>query len=528
MKRVKFSFFGVLLVLTVITLMVISGACTKVDNIPTEVKQSAKDWPLMNRDYSNTRATTDSEINSGNVSKLGIAWSFNLPGSSGWGAAASNPLILGDTVYFQDLKSNVFALDLKSGEIRWDRLYNLDNIGPNGPAVAWGKVFVAKGHYEVAALDMNGKELWSTKISDKESVGIDIQPTPYGNMIYVSSVPGVSNQNFYKGGSVGVIYALDQGTGKIKWSFDTVDSKDIWGNPDVNSGGGSWQPPAIDTKTNTMYWGVGNPAPWPGTEEFPNGTSRPGPNLYTDSILALNHQDGKLLWFKQVRPHDLFDLDFQISPVLATATINGVKRDIVIGAGKLGKVFAFDRKSGEILWETSVGEHKNDDLTELPEGTTRVLPGALGGVETPMAYAEGTLFVPIVNLFSDYTPAAFDFSTFDFTKGTGELVAIDVNNGKIIWDQRLDSINVGAATVVNDIVFTSTFDGKIYAFNCKTGDQVWNYQAPGGINGWPAVAGDTIIFPVGLGNPPVLIAFRLGATTPTTTETTTTTTPSGP
>jgi outer membrane protein assembly factor BamB len=277
-----------------------------------------------------------------------------------------------------------------------------------------------------------------------------------------------------------------------------------------------------------MYWGVGNPAPWPGTEEFPNGTSRPGPNLYTDSILALNHQDGKLLWFKQVRPHDLFDLDFQISPVLATATINGVKRDIVIGAGKLGKVFAFDRKSGEILWETSVGEHKNDDLTELPEGTTRVLPGALGGVETPMAYAEGTLFVPIVNLFSDYTPAAFDFSTFDFTKGTGELVAIDVNNGKIIWDQRLDSINVGAATVVNDIVFTSTFDGKIYAFNCKTGDQVWNYQAPGGINGWPAVAGDTIIFPVGLGNPPVLIAFRLGAITPTTTETTTTTTPSGP
>jgi len=90
------------------------------------------------------------------------------------------------------------------------------------------------------------------------------------------------------------------------------------------------------------------------------------------------------------------------------------------------------------------------------------------------------------------------------------LVALDGATGKVLWNNRLDSLNVGAATVVNDLVFTATFDGTIYAYNRKTGELVWQYQAPGGINGWPAVKGDTIIFPVGLGENPQLLAFKIG------------------
>jgi glucose dehydrogenase len=367
---------------------------------------------------------------------------------------------------------------------------------------------------------MKGNELWSTNLSSSSNIGIDIQTTAYGGMVFVSTVPGVSNSNFYKGGSTGIIYALDGKTGKILWSFDTVDSRDIWGNPAVNSGGGAWYPPGIDTVENIMYWGTGNPAPWPGTVEFPNGSSRPGPNLYTNSMIALNQINGDLLWYKQVLPHDLFDYDLQASPILATLDINGLKTDIVIGAGKMGRVFAFERKTGKIIWTTPVGEHLNDELKELAEGTTRVSPGPLGGVETCMAFSDGIIFVPVVNMVVEYTPSEFVAKSFNFADAKGEIVALDAATGKVLWDNKMDSLNVGAATVVNDLVFTSTFNGKIFAFNKKTGEKIWEFQAPGGINGWPAVSGDTIIFPVGMGKEPALIAFKTGAATVKSTGTT--------
>jgi glucose dehydrogenase len=486
-------------------------SCLSGNNMAPELAKYADEWPAANRDYGNTRATQDSVINSQNIKTLGVAWTFALTGFSEWGAAATNPLILNNIVYLQDLKSNVFAIDLATGKLLWEKDYNLDNFGPNGPAVGWDKLFITKGHYEVAALNLKtGEELWSTRLSNKINVGIDIQLIAYNNMVYVSTVPGSTNADFYTGGGYGVIHALDQKTGKVIWKFNTVDSENIWGNPSVNSGSGAWYPPAIDTDTGITYWGTGNPAPTPGTKEYPNGSSRPGPNLCSDSMLALDSSIGKLLWYKQVKPHDLFDLDFQSSPILTTTNINGKPTKIVIGSGKLGKVYAFDRKSGEIYWQTPVGQHQNDELTELPAGTTRVLPGPEGGVLTPMACADGILYAPVVNHFGDYTPTNFSWSTYHTSPGTGELVALDISTGKPLWNKSFNSIAIGGATVVNDLVFTSTLDGMIYALDKKTGAEVWNYQAPGGINGWPAVSGDFILFPVGLGPKAQLIAFQSG------------------
>ena len=506
------------LLISLLTLIVVisfmlfwSVSCASGTNVPKEIVKYEKDWPVANKDYSNSRASIDSKINSGNVSELGVAWAFAIPGASEWGAAATNPLILGNIVYLQDLKSSIYAIDFKNGELIWNKEYSLDNAGPTGPVIADGKIFITKGHYEAAALDMKGNELWTVKLSDNENVGIDIQSTAFNGKFYISTVPGINNSNFYKGGSTGFLYALDGATGKVVWSLNTVDSEDIWGNPEVNSGGGAWYPPAIDTKSSVMYWAIANPGPWPGTAEFPNGSSRPGPNLYTNSILALNAEEGSMLWYNQVLPHDLFDYDLQISPILATVNIDGSDKDIIISAGKMGKVYGFDKATGKTLWETKVGLHENSELTELPEGVTKVSPGPLGGVETPMAYADGVVYVPVVNMVVEYTPSEFVASSFDLGAATGELVAIDAATGQILWDKKIDQMAVGAATVVNDLVFTSTFNGKIYAFDRKTGDEIWTYQAPGGINGWPAVSGDTIIFPVGLGQNPVLLALRLGA-----------------
>ncbi|MBM3707872.1 MAG: hypothetical protein FJW69_05980 [Actinobacteria bacterium] len=509
-RTIKISSVFFIIISLIFLISTGSLSCKKTSEIPSEVLQFSKDWPVSNKNYANTRETLDSDINLSNVATLDIAWEFPIPGIGEWGAATTNPLILGDKVYLQDLKSNVYSIDIATGNLNWKKEYNLDAYGPNGPAVGWNKIFVQKGHFEIAALDLKGNELWSTKLSDKETVGIDIQLTAFGNLVYASTVPGTENANFYTGGGVGIIYALDQKTGKVKWSFNTVDSEDIWGNPEVNSGGGVWFPPAIDTENKIAYFGIGNPAPWPGTEEFPNGSSRPGDNLYTNSIVALDAKTGKLLWYNQVLPHDLFDLDFQNSPVLTTLTVDGKSVDAVIGSGKLGKVYAFETSDGKIIWETSVGIHENDELKELPEGTTRVYPGPLGGVETCIALSDEILYIPVVNLFADYTPESMDVSTFDIGAGTGELVALDLKNGKEIWKREFNSINIGAATVVNDLVFTSIFDGMIYAFDKKTGNEAWKYQAPGGINGWPAVSNDMILFPVGLGPEPKLLAFKLG------------------
>jgi glucose dehydrogenase len=501
-----FKILPLLLVLLFSTSGILSCASGKLS--PEMVKYS-DEWPSANRDYGNTRTTQDTMINSHNVDSLHVAWTFALTGFSEWGAAATNPLILNNTVYFQDLKSNVFAIDLATGKQLWEKEYNLDSFGPNGPAAGWGKLFVTKGHYEVAALNLkNGQELWSTKLSDKSYVGIDIQLIAYDNMVYVSTVPGTTNADFLTAGGYGVIYALNQNTGDVVWSFDTVDSPSLWGNSSVNSGGGAWYPPAIDIDTGITYWGTANPGPVPGTKESPSGSSRPGPNLYTDTMLALDSSTGKLLWYKQVKPHDLFDLDFQCSPILTTAIINGTPTKIVIGSGKLGKVYAFNRKSGEIYWQTPVGQHQNDDLTELSAGTTTVLPGPDGGVLTPMACDDTVLYVPVVNHAGDYTPFEFIKSTYDESAGTGEMVAVDISTGNPVWSKSFDSIVIGGATVVNDLVFTSTLDGKIYALDKRTGDVVWSYQTPGGINGWPAVSGDFIIFPIGLGPNAQLIAFK--------------------
>lgn len=503
---------GLLLIL--IAALSVSAWAQTPEPMPQEVMQYAQDWPLPNHDYNNTRAATNSIITSENVGDLGVAWSRPITGISAYGGAATTPLILGDTVYFQDLMSNVYSINLQNGDTNWAQMFNTSNYGPNGPAVGWGKVFVDKGHHNVSALDAStGEEIWTNKssLSPVNTTGIDIQPAVYDGMIYISTVPGTADINWYTAGGRGIIYALNQETGETVWSFETV-PKDLWGHPELNSGGGCWYTPAIDISTGVMYWAISNPAPFPGTEEYPNGSSRPGPNLYTDTMMALDHATGEMKWFNQVYPHDLFDFDLQIAPILASANISGKQQDIVIGAGKMGRVYAFNRSTGGLLWVAVVGEHnENDQLDVLPNGTTRVRPAVIGGVETPMAYADGVVYVPVIDMFTDWTPSSLEISTFNFSIGKGSLFAVDVNTGKTLWYKKFDSINVGGATVVNDLVLTATYDGNIYAFNKDTGERVWKYRAPAGINGWPAATGDTIIWPCGVGGSPELLALRLGA-----------------
>ncbi len=231
-----------------------------------------------------------------------------------------------------------------------------------------------------------------------------------------------------------------------------------------------------------------------------------------------------MLWYNQVRPHDLFNLDFQVSPMLVTAKIGGQEQTIVIGSGKLGVVYAFEQETGKTLWRTPIGLHQNDDLTELPldQSTTWVAPGAWGGVEAPMASADGVIYALTANLPSPYNATAFDAETPEqalnrseggtsYKNGTAEVDALDAATGKVLWQAKIDRIAFSGVTVVNDLLFTATLDGIIYAFRRSDGSVAWQWQAPGGTNAWPAVAGDMIVWPFGLGDSPAVIALSLSS-----------------
>lgn len=477
------------------------------------MRANRRDWPLPNGDYDNTRASAETIIDSSNIERLTEAWRMPLATTSGgpFGLLTSTPLIVGDTIYLQDMVSNVYSVDRRSGSMRWIHRDQALTVGPNGVAVGWGKVFAGIGDTGIIALDAaDGREQWRFEPPLVHSEGIDIQPLAYGGRVFVATVPaslrGSGARSGYDGGSRGVLFALDADSGAVEWSFDTVDSRDFWGNPEQNGGGGAWYPPLIDGDRGMLYWGTGNPSPWPGLPEAPSGSSRPGPNLYTSSVVALGLGDGKLAWYHQERAHDLFDWDFQNPPIRVRRGEGRAARELILGSGKTGTVVALDPDDGSLVWRAKVGWHENDELESLPaEPSVVVAPGVLGGVLTPPAYADGVVYVPVVDMGttfggSDYLP--------DVGNIRGSIVALDVRDGREIWKAQLRSGPYGSVLVVNDLVIAPDGTGRVHAFARETGEQVWHFDAGGGINAPPVVAGDTLLVPVGMGQG-ALIALRL-------------------
>jgi outer membrane protein assembly factor BamB len=478
-----------------------AGAAPAPDGAPREVVRAGRAWPTPNRDYANSRSTTTSPIRRRNVGKLDVAWEAEPEGMS---SLTTAPLILGRTVYLSDAAGVVYALDRDSGDVRWSSKGSGFNIGPFGVAVGDGRLYSLHGSDGVVALDLKtGDQLWTRRLTPNSSTGIDIQPQVFGGQVLVSTVP-VSTGGIYTGGDHGVIYALDAATGKVNWEFDTVDSPDVWGNPAVNSGGGAWYPPAIDARRGVAYVGVANPAPFPGTKEFPNGSSRPGANLYTDSLVALDLKTGQLRWYHQVTEHDIFDRD-QVHAQLVRLRHG---RDVVVSSGKSGVVVGLAPNDGRVLWTTEVGRHHNDDLTAL-DGPTEVAPGTYGGVLTPPAAAGGTVYLPVVDAPVILKPDETAYFGADVTKGRGQVVAVDARTGAVKWQRRVPGQPLGGATVVNDLVFTATLNGAIVALDRTNGKIVWRHEAPGGVNGWMSVAGDTIVVPVGNARPAKVVALSL-------------------
>jgi outer membrane protein assembly factor BamB len=464
-------------------------------------------------DLANTRAV-DAKIDRANVGSLKLAWKVPLSGAGTYGSYASTPVVVHGIAYSQDLASNVQAIDIESGEVLWTHKYESPSHGPNGLAVAEGRVYGATAT-EAFALDQEtGEQIWAVGLTVNPHEGIDMAPGVNDGRVYVSTVPVTATED-YGGGANGVLWALDAKTGKKAWHFDTA-AADLWSkkNRNVNSGGGLWYPPSFDGK-GAVYFGTGNPGPLPGTEKFPWGSSRPGPNLYSDSLVKLDPKTGKVDWFHQVTPHNVYDWDFQDSPILTE--IKG--EPVAIGAGKSGIVIAFDAETGKAIWSTPVGRHNGHDRdsTYAMRGEyskidvpAEVFPGEIGGVLAPMAASKSMVYVPVINHSMNVVSGS---EVSEESAATGELAALDLATGKVAWKKTFPGPVYGAATLVNDLVFTTTAEGTIHALDAKTGGEIWQAALPAGTNAGVTVSGDMLIagagLPVAEGQVPTVVGFRL-------------------
>ncbi|HTX82346.1 MAG TPA: PQQ-binding-like beta-propeller repeat protein [Streptosporangiaceae bacterium] len=489
---------------------------------------AAAGWTLPGANLQNTRDVA-SPITSSNVAQLGVAWCVPVE-STGEAKSAgvsdgysTTPVVVNGVVYLQDMESNVMAIKLATGKVLWAHNYSSPNGGPDGVNVVNGVVYAATNHAAVALDAATGKQLWSRTLIGNDHEGIDMAPGYNNGTVYVSTVPVNPTVGEYLGGGKGILWALNAKTGTPEWSWDEV--QNLWGNPAINSGGGLWDPPSFDSQGN-IYIGIANPGPigesgWP--SGYPWATSRPGPDLYTDAVVKLSSQ-GKLLWYYQLTPHDLYDWDLQDSPVLTTA--NG--QQVVIDGGKAGILIELNAQTGKLLWKLPVGVHTGHDndglLTEHATPTSHIPlpahfelePSFFGGIESQLATNGSTVFAAVNDLPAPMSVHGVTETSKEFTasinKATGEMVAVNVDTGKVIWDDKLPSSPYGAAAVTNNVVFTTTYSGYLYAFNAATGAVLLKTPMSSGSNAPVAIDGDYVIAGAGVqvNGKQLIIAYRLG------------------
>jgi glucose dehydrogenase len=463
-------------------------------------------WPYSNGNLSNTRNAVGSTITLANVSTMKEAWSFELTGKAtknvgGYGTLAANPIVVNGVVYVQDLHSNVYALSLATGKLEWSYVVNkpeLSGPGPNGVAVVDGVVYGATPKSVFALNAATGKKLWSNnKLLKKGEGTFGIQPQVANGRVYLASQYG-----HVPGG--GLLLALNAATGAKEWSFKTEPKNDAGVASLGLGGGGAWETPLVSPNGSVTY-GIGNPY-----QTMAEALQHPSKSLYTDSDVNLNAATGKLNWYYQGVPNDFMDHDMQASPISASA--NGVP--VVIGGGKMGIVYEMNANTGKLIWKTPVGTHNgndNDGLKAL-EGKSHLKapftyePGALGGILTNMAVANNTVYVVTSNLPFKFTTSkeVNGLPSIKVPKGVptvnvlvGDIEALNLVTGKVEWDTSIKGLPVGAATVSNNLVFTTTFQGKLMAFNSSTGALVFSQQLRRTTNSPLAIAGNTVIIPAG-------------------------------
>jgi glucose dehydrogenase/cytochrome c5 len=508
-----------------------TAATTTASTTAATTAAAATSWSLPNATPDGTRDVASS-INSSNVSKLKVAWKIPITGVKGlYGVFASSPVFSADgqTVYLQDLSDSVYAVNVKTGKQLWKYSVppaDTNGEGPNGVTLVGNAVYATNNRQVFALQASTGEQLWKTaNLADpsgptlKSGQGFNIAPQVVDGKVFLSTSGQLHG---------GVAYALDAKTGKVLWSFQETKepSQRTVGGPDGTAG--AWGTPVVEN--GLVYFGIANPY-----RTLNQATKTPNDVLYNDSTVALDENTGKVKWYYQAVPNDIYDWDMQIGPMYAASGPGG--QPAVIDAGKMGIVYAMNATTGKLDWKTPVGLHNGHDNDgrllaahklhlKVP---FKVCPGDLGGVETQMAMAGGVIYVPANNLCVDFnsrTKSIVAMPAPNPTTGTGNFEALSLATGKVMWNTKLPSSPYGAATVTNDLVFTTTFAGKLIAMNRSTGKIVWQQALSAGTNSPLAIDGDTLVtaasYADGKGQTAEIVAYSLSAPAKAATTSTTT------
>ena len=505
--------------------------------------QNANDWVMPAKDYANTRYSTLNQINTGNVGKLQVAWTFStgvLRGHEG------GPLVIGDVMYVHaPFPNTVYALDLNNdGKILWKYEPKQDpSVIPvmccdtvnRGVAYGDGKIFLHQADDKLVALDAKtGKPVWSATNGDpkKGQTGTSA-PLVVKDKILVGT----------SGGEFGVqcsLAAYDINSGKLVWRGYSegpddqmlVDDKTTalgkpigkdsslktWEGDQWKIGGGcTWGWISYDPQLNLVYYGSGNPSTW-------NPVQRPGDNKWSMTIWARNADTGVAKWIYQMTPHDEWDYDGVNEMILSDQQIGGRLRKLLTHFDRNGLGYTLDRETGELLvaekfdpkvnWTTGVDMNKNSANYGRPavvtqystqaggadHNTTGICPAALGTKdEQPAAYSPETqlFYVPTNHVCMDYEPFKVSYTAGQPYVGAtlsmfppagetnmGNFIAWDGKTGKIVWsDPELFSVWSGALATAGGVVFYGTLEGYLKAVDAKTGKELYKFKTPSGIIG---------------------------------------------
>jgi len=364
---------------------------TRIDVQPAQLLASppAADWLSYNGDYTGRRYSALREINAGNVSQLKAQWVFHVPNSS---RLEVTPVVV-DGVMFVTAANDAYAMDAQTGRIIWHYARPItegliDDASQHhnrGVGIWHSRVYMETDNAHLLCLDArSGHLIWDIAYTDgNPNYGATSAPLVVKDKVLVGTSGGDD-------GVRGFVAAYDAETGKESWRFWTIPApgefgSDSWPGESYKLGGGTtWMPGTFDPELNTIFWGTSNPAP-----DF-DGDPRPGDDLYTDCLLALDPDNGKLKWYFQFTPHDLYDYDAVETPMLVDATFQGQPRKLVVEANRNGFLYVLDRASGKFLsatrfseklnWATGIDERGRPVRTEAKpsDGGTRICPGMVG------------------------------------------------------------------------------------------------------------------------------------------------------
>jgi alcohol dehydrogenase (cytochrome c) len=483
-----------------------SPASAKI-NVQSEdllVRPPSANWPSYNGDYSGRRYSGLSEINAGNVRDLRAEWVFHAHNSS---RLEVTPTVV-NGMMFVTAANDAIALDARTGRVVWRHSWPIseglidDASGHlnRGVAIWHDRVYMETDNAHLLCLDArSGNLIWDIAYADwNKNYGATSSPLVVKDKVLVGTSGGDD-------GVRGFVAAFDALTGKLAWRFWTIPAPSEFGSESwpgklyLHGGGTTWMPGTYDPELNLIFWGTSNPAP-----DF-EGDVRPGDDLYTDCVLALDPDTGKLKWYFQFTPHDLFDYDAVETPMLIDAVYRGSARKLLVEANRNGYIYVLDRTNGKFLsatpfidklnWAKGIDAQGRPILSGLqPTASgTRICPGYGGATNwySP-SYSETMHSVFIMALEQCHN---YFFKSEEFQEGRGYystgvkriasepsqkvLTAFNLDTDSIMWKYPQTGIGEsagGTMATASGLVFFADDSGSFEAVEAQSGRPVWHFN----------------------------------------------------